>query len=185
MTGSPRRIHIIGGPGSGKTTLARAIASRLKTPCYELDEIGYEGGAGAQRPLDTRLAEVKQIANQDCWVTEGIFLGWTEVLLQKADVIVWLDLPWRIARWRIVTRHLKAELTRKNRHPGWRKLYKFLQWCSTYYNDAVPLNKTKIVGDITENHPTTAYYLTEHRAKLVHCKSPSQVKDFFFNLKVD
>ena len=183
MKEPPKRIHIIGGSGSGKTTLAGLVASHINAPCYHLDEIGYENGAGAQRPLAVRLTEVKQIANQDSWVTEGIFLGWTEELLQKAEIIVWLDLPWRIVRWRIVTRHLKAELKRNNRHPGWRNLYHFLQICSNYYKNVAPFGETKVVGDLPENRATTVYYLSEYYGKLVHCTSPSQVKDFFNRLK--
>ena len=31
-------------------------------------------------------------------------------LLEAADIIVFLDLPWRVAYWRIITRHLRASL---------------------------------------------------------------------------
>ena len=34
------KIHIMGGPGSGKTTLGKEIASRFALPCYDLDTIG-------------------------------------------------------------------------------------------------------------------------------------------------
>ena len=44
------RIHIIGGAGSGKTTLARRLGTLLDAPYYDLDEIGYEGGFTAKRP---------------------------------------------------------------------------------------------------------------------------------------
>jgi adenylate kinase family enzyme len=49
-----RRIHIIGGPGSGKTTLAGYLAQAIGASCYDLDVVGYEGGSGARRPLDVR-----------------------------------------------------------------------------------------------------------------------------------
>ncbi|MCH7626281.1 MAG: hypothetical protein IIC83_10190 [Chloroflexi bacterium] len=44
------RIHIVGGSGSGKTTIAIELGRRLDVPTYGLDEIGYEGGAGDRRP---------------------------------------------------------------------------------------------------------------------------------------
>jgi adenylate kinase family enzyme len=181
MQTSSCKIHIVGGPGSGKTTLARQIARRLNIRCYDLDEIGYEGGAGPRRSLETRLTDLSRIAAQESWITEGVFLGWTGELFKKAEVIVWLDLPWRIARWRIFTRHLMAELRRKNRHPGWRKLYNFTKWCSKYYSGSAPLNKV-IVGDIEQNRVTTASYLSEYKDKVVHCKRPSQVKDILNSL---
>lgn len=72
MIDSPKRIHIIGCGGSGKTTLARQLADVLKAPCYELDHIGYDGQA--KRSLEERLSAVGQIAMQPQWVSEGGFL---------------------------------------------------------------------------------------------------------------
>jgi len=83
-----RRVHIIGGAGSGKTRLARTIAARFALPVYDLDEVAYENGAGSKRPLDTRLADVRRIAGQPGWVTEGIYLWWTDELLRAADAII-------------------------------------------------------------------------------------------------
>lgn len=182
MQTNPHKIHIIGGPGSGKTTLARQISRRLNIRCYDLDEIAYEGGSGPQRSLETRLADISRIAAQESWITEGVFLGWTRELFEKAEVIVWLNLPWRVARWRIFSRHLKAELRRNNRHPGWRNLYNFTKWCASYYSDTAPLNKI-IVNDGEENQVTTAYFLRGYWNKVIPCKHPSQVNDFLNSFK--
>lgn len=182
MQTNPRKIHIVGGPGSGKTTLARQIARRSNIRCYDLDEMGYEGGSGSERPLEIRLADVSRIAAQESWITEGAFLGWTRELFGKAEVVVWLDLPWRVARWRIFTRHLKAELRRNNRHPGWRKLYNFMKWCARYYSNTAPLNKI-VVKDGEANRVTTVYFLKEYKTKVIHCKRSSQVHHFLNSLK--
>ncbi|HEY1015287.1 MAG TPA: hypothetical protein VGE07_21455, partial [Herpetosiphonaceae bacterium] len=91
--GAPRKIHIVGGGGSGKTTLARRLAAATQAPLYELDAIGYEGGAGAKRPLAAKLADIARISAEPAWVTEGIFLWWTDELLAAAELIIWLDLP--------------------------------------------------------------------------------------------
>lgn len=43
----PNKIHIIGSVGSGKTTLARELSSKLNIPFYELDNVmwkRYESG---------------------------------------------------------------------------------------------------------------------------------------------
>jgi adenylate kinase family enzyme len=123
---SLRRIHIVGGPGSGKTTLARRLAVERTIPVYDLDSIGYKNGAGAKHPLSDKVADVSAIAERDAWITEGIFLWWTDELLRKADVIVWLDISWRVAAWRIVRRHAMASLSGTNRHRGLRRLWRFL-----------------------------------------------------------
>ena len=170
------RIHITGGPGSGKTTLARLASARLGVPFYELDVVGYEGGAGADRPMDVRLADIHRIAIQPAWVTEGVFLGWTSELFETAAVIVWLDLPWRLVAWRIFMRHVRAELRGNNRHPGWLKLYRFMRWCRAYYVCAAPLQDVPPGIDLPETRATTEHYLAGFKNKLVRCASPAEVR---------
>ncbi len=38
----PKRIHIIGSVGSGKTTLAKDLSSKLNIPYYELDNVVWK-----------------------------------------------------------------------------------------------------------------------------------------------
>lgn len=137
-SGCWRKILIVGGPGSGKTTLATRLAGVMDIPCHELDVTGYEGGAGPERPLADRVRDVTALARQDDWVAEGSFIGWTDALAEAADLIVWLDVPWRVARRRIVLRHVKASLARSNKHPGWRQLWRFVQNSRGWYVDSSP-----------------------------------------------
>jgi adenylate kinase family enzyme len=162
------RIHIIGGPGSGKTTLAEQLSVHLHIPWYELDTIGWEGGFGAERSLEARTADIARIATRLEWVSEGSFLGWTDELLRNADVIVWLDLPWRTAAWRIISRHARASLAGTNKHRGLIKLYRFLGSCREYY-------KSKADEHTRE---AAARYLATYAGKLVQCRRPAEVKAF-------
>ena len=57
-----RRIHIVGGPGSGKTTLAARLGRHLGVPVYDLDAIAYEAGAGPKRELGARRTDVDRFA---------------------------------------------------------------------------------------------------------------------------
>ena len=38
------KVHILGGPGSGKTMLARALAAQYALPHYDLDVLGQRNG---------------------------------------------------------------------------------------------------------------------------------------------
>lgn len=128
-----KRIHIICGPGSGKTTLARMLGEDGLRPVVELDAIGYVDGAGQKRPLADKLGEVQGIGELPAWVCEGIFLWWTDGLLDRADCIVWLDPPWAVACWRILVRHLKTSILWTNEHKGLKRLWHFLLGARCYY----------------------------------------------------
>jgi len=100
------KIHIVGGPGSGKTTLAQDLSSRFHVPHYDLDKVNWE------------KENVIAIAEQPAWVTEGIYLIWTEPMLYHADCIVLLEISWPVAAWRILHRHISKSLRGTNPYPG-------------------------------------------------------------------
>ena len=173
-----QRIHIIGGTGSGKTTLARKLGTHLDIPFYDLDEVGYEGGFGAPRPLNVRLAMLKDIAAQPAWVTEGGFILWVDELLRTADTIVLLDLPWRIRRWRVITRHIKADLARNNRHAGYLNLYRFYRTSQKYEtNPTIYTLQPPDIGDYS-SRATVEHYLQPYCEKVIHCRTPVDVAAF-------
>jgi adenylate kinase family enzyme len=100
-----RRIHIVGPPGVGKTTLANALGGAMGLPVHQLDAIAYEGPEYLEQPYETTQREAQRIADEEAWIVEGIFVGWTKPLFESADVIVWLDyLSRRGAGVRIVRR---------------------------------------------------------------------------------
>jgi adenylate kinase family enzyme len=170
-----RRIHIIGGAGSGKTTLARSLAAHRSAPVYDLDQVAYEGGAGAKRSLSARLMDVQRIAAEPNWVTEGIFLWWTDELLRAADVVIWLDLPWHSAARRVVIRHLRASLAGTNRHRGIRRLLRFLRATWRYYRSkSTPLAPD---DDAATSRAATMEALAEHGTKVIHCRRPADVRN--------
>ena len=167
------RIFIIGGAGSGKTTLGRRIAQQFHIPFYEMDLVGWENGAGAERPMDVRLRNVHEIALLQDWVAEGWFPGWTDELQEEADQIVWLDLPWSIARWRIITRHMRASLAGTNKHRGLLKLYRFLRAARKFYTSQPPGHNTR---------EEAAKDLQPYQSKVVHCQRPADVSAFLAQL---
>ena len=176
---APRRIHIIGTSGTGKTTLARQIGSELEAGVHDLDAIGYagayEGQAGTRRPLDLRLADVHLIATQPSWVSEGMFLWWIDELLVAADLIVWLDLHWRLAGWRIVKRHVRRSLARNNTHPGLRNLAEFVWEGRADYHNIVPGVPKAPDDDSAITRAGTLVELTRFSNKTVRCTSQRDV----------
>ena len=173
MTGSPKRIHIIGCGGSGKTTLARQLAAVLGATCYELDHIAYDDHA--KRSLEERLSSVRQITAQQSWVSEGGYLWWTEDLLENADAIVWLDLPWTLCYRRIVLRHIRADIAGNNAYPGFLGLLRFAGGVRQYCLNPVPAVPADPNDDATKNRTAVAQVLAAYSEKTIRCTRPADV----------
>ncbi len=123
------RISVIGSSGSGKTTVARALAERLAIPYLELDAVFHQPGWVA-RPDEEFRSIVFDFAKGDRWVIDGNYTshGVAQVVWPRADTIVWLDPPRRVVMTRVVRRTLRRVITREelwngNREP-WTNLYR-------------------------------------------------------------
>jgi adenylate kinase family enzyme len=119
----PRRVSVVGNVGSGKSTLARALAVRLGVPHVELDGIRHQ--RGWEEMPDDRFREVVERATREPgWVVDG---NYSEVVMrgpvwERADTVVWLDMPRRAIMPRLALRTLRRVLTRQklwngNREP--------------------------------------------------------------------
>jgi hypothetical protein len=171
MAGRPvRRVHIVGGPGSGKTTLATHLRRRLGVTAYDLDAVAYERGAGQKRDLAHRRADAEQIARTSGWVTEGIYLWWCAPLAENADRIIWLDVPWLTAVYRIVRRHIALSLAGTNRHPGLSRLARFA-WSTRHYYLSAPAQPADNVDDGAITRATTAIWLRSYVPKVIRCRA--------------
>jgi adenylate kinase family enzyme len=142
------KIHIIGGPGSGKTTLGKTIAARFHIPHHELDKVGWKNESWRQT-----IDEIFAIAQQPGWVTENIGLIWIDALLYQADYIVLLEVSWPVAAWRIIRRHISKTLRGINPYPT-KLLLPFLKDTREYY-----LSSLGADSPIAE---TRRQYLEEH-----------------------
>ena len=165
------KVYVTGGPGGGKTTLSRDLAAALGTPLCELDAMMLDGEARGV-PYDVLIREVvHRVLELDAWVAEGAYLGWVDLLLRQADLVVWLDVPWRIASYRILSRHVKKELRRNNPFPGWPRLLRFWRWSRGYYKNENPPGLRLGVPDTRD---TAIEILAPYKDKLVVCRT---VKD--------
>lgn len=120
------RIHVVGGPGAGKSFFARRIAAVSGVELYHLDDLAFEGSDFTPRPDDVTAGEARAIAEQPRWVTEGIFIGWAEPLFERADVIVWLDDGgWGRSARRIASRWLRQALREAMSRRGAERFLRF------------------------------------------------------------
>jgi adenylate kinase family enzyme len=100
-----RKVAIVtSASGSGGTTVGRELAALLEVPFHELDALFWKPG-WVELTGDELRAVVEPIVATDAWVIDGSYqskIG--QLVLGRADVVVWLDLPMRIWLPRLVRR---------------------------------------------------------------------------------
>lgn len=132
---------ITGAPGSGVTTLGRALAEHWNCPVFDTDDfywftddaLPYRRKRNPQHRLRL-LTEALDAAAEGRVVVSGALLGWGEPLLPRFDAVVYCWLPTELRLGRIRAR--EAARYGKDRiepggdlHPVFEK---FLTWAADY-----------------------------------------------------
>jgi len=102
-----RRIMIMGPSGAGKSTLARELGQRLGLPVIHLDRLFWLPG-WTQCPEDDFQMAVRKAAEGERWVIDGNYRRTIEPRLERADAIIFLDLPRRVYLPRVIARSVRT-----------------------------------------------------------------------------
>lgn len=100
----PHRILVAGVSGSGESVLCRRISAATGVPYTELDGL-YHGPGWT--PLPDFADNVERITAAPSWVTEWQYRSVRRMLLDRADVLVWLDPPFRVTLAQALRRRLR------------------------------------------------------------------------------
>ena len=127
------RIAITGASGNGKTTLARELERVAGLRHIETDALHHGPNWESCGPEVLR-ERVLAATEGDDWVVDSSYhsmIGYTAA--DRADMVVWLDLPvhrvmWRLVRRTIVRARRKVELWNGNFEPGGRDAWRHLIW---------------------------------------------------------
>ena len=130
----PPKIAVVGTSGSGKTTVARELARRLGVLHVELDAL-FHGPGWTETPVEEFRRRVVAATEGSGWVMDGNYessLG--DLVLERADTVVWLDLPLPVALSRVTRRTIGRIRTREELWSGNRESWRggFFGWESMF-----------------------------------------------------
>ena len=118
------KIAVVGTSGSGKTTVARRLAEIHGVPHVELDALHW-GPNWTPCPADEFRERVARALAARGWVSDGSYHGKLgNSVLEQADLVVWLDLPFRTIAPRIWTRTLRRIRNREELWAGNRETWR-------------------------------------------------------------
>ncbi|MCB5185326.1 AAA family ATPase [Methylobacillus gramineus] len=134
MTNFPfRRINVVGAPGSGTTTLGRALAARLGFGFADADDFYWKPTTPPytdKYEVDFRLqSSLDFIANQEASVISGSVCGWGDALENSFDLIIFLSLPTPLRLERIEAREVERFGKAKP---------EFMRWAGQYDEGKLP-----------------------------------------------
>ena len=102
---------IYGVTGSGKTALARKVATKTGLPWHSVDDLTWEPGWEAVPPEEQRR-RIAAICAGERWILDSAYGSWLDIPLGRADLIVALDYP----RWRSLGRLVRRTVQRAVDH---------------------------------------------------------------------
>ena len=116
----PKRILIVGSPGSGSAEVAASVGERLALPVISLNR----ERAAVKTPEWGARAAV--LAANEVWVMEGADATTFNVCTQRTDWIVWFDIPMPVCLFRalgqIARRSRGGAVERKGERLDWRSV---------------------------------------------------------------
>ena len=148
-----QRVLVMGCSGSGKSTFGRALAGKLGLPFVSLDQLFWQPGWREPNMQDF-TAKVTHAAEGPAWVIDGNYTryGAGELRRERADTIVWFDLPRWVCMLSVIARSVKSYgVVRPEMAPGCPERFDWTFWHYVWtYRD---VQRPKLVTYFSELRP--------------------------------
>ena len=129
MIKNVNKIAVIGGCGTGKTTISKNLSQKLNLPIFHIDGIHHLENWEI-RDKDERDKIILEIVSKPKWIIDGTYHSTLKQRVKQADLIIYLDyssiaqVKGALGRW--IKKHGKE----REEIPGCRERmsFEFLMW---------------------------------------------------------
>ena len=162
MLQNVNKISIVGGPGTGKTTLAENLGKKLNLPVYHIDGIHHLEN-WQKRDTDERDKIILDKISTSEWIMDGTYKSTLEKRVENSDMVIFLNYS-KLARVKgILSRYIKHRGEEKPEIPGCKEKMDFefikftMNWDKT---------KKELVYKALEKNQNKKIFIFKNRKKL-------------------
>lgn len=121
----PHRVLVVGCPGGGIAALGQAISERLRIPLIDMEEAYWRSGALPPSDPEWR-ARIGDWAAREHWVMAGSAPASLELLVGRADWLVFVDLSMAVCLFRAVKNLTKRPIDVEGARRSYMRLLRFI-----------------------------------------------------------
>ena len=108
----PNRINVIGTSGSGKTTVARAVADVLDIKHIELDALHWQEN-WTETPSEEMRVVIEEATRVGSFVVDGNYSKLRDIVWPRCDTVVWLDYSFARVFSQLIARTVRRVVNRQ------------------------------------------------------------------------
>lgn len=174
-----KRIVVVGTTSSGKSTLASQLAEKIGGDFIELDALHWEPN-WVEAPDEVFRKRVETAIESAAWVVAGNYRVVRDVIWQRAEAVIWLDYPFHIVFWRLLTRTIRRsfhqeELWNGNRENFWAHL-------KLWSDESLFHWLFKTYWRRKREYPVLFALPENAHLKVIHFKHPREANDWMDNV---
>ena len=87
-----KKVIVIGCPGSGKSTVSRALHNKTGIPLYHLDMMYWNADKTTVKK-SVFLERLSAVLEKDEWIIDGNYSSTMELRMAACDTVIFLDYP--------------------------------------------------------------------------------------------
>lgn len=172
-----QRIAVVGSTGSGKTTLAEAIAQHLRLVHVEIDALHWNPD-WREADIEVFRERLSEALAGPAWVVDGNYAKARDIIWPRADTLIWLELPLAVVLWRLFWRTLRRVATREELWNGNKETFRG----AFFSKDSLLVYVFKSRKKHRQTYPDSFQQPEYSHLRLIHFRTTAQVKSWLDTL---
>lgn len=174
------RIVVIGTTSSGKSTLAAKLAGKIGGDFIELDALHWEPN-WIEAPDHIFRQRVTKVTQSEVWVAAGNYHVVRDVVWGRAEMAIWLDYPFHVVFWRLLTRTIRRSITKEKLFSD--NVENFWTHLKVWSQDSLFNWLFKTYWRRKQEYPKLFTQPENAHLKIVHLKSPAETEKWLAKIK--